>query len=174
MIPASYYYALNAARSLTAASASAQSLFGVGITLAPSTAYEFEMVVRLTLTAGGAGSVTPTIDLNPTGTPTDNTTTFQYGSNSSGFTTATTAWSAVTSTALPPAFSPATFGPSTTSYYTIIAKGIWRTGTGSQGITPRFTASSTNMTAGSVGLGSFFKLIPVGASGSVTSIGAWA
>ena len=169
IVPTQQYYRLNAAYVGTNATG-AQSLFGVGVTLSASTVYEFEILFLLNKTAG---TTSHSISTGFGGTATVNNIFYELlGTftstisgviapdvlNSSATTSATVMTAAVSSAAL---------------VFRALIKGTVSVNTGGTFI-PQYTLSAAPGGAYSTALGSFIRIAPVGASGSNTSVGAWA
>ena len=149
----------------------AQSLYGVGVTLAASTVYEFELVFVLSKTAGVTSH---TLALGFGGTATVNNILTQTVQN----------WSATTPNG-------ASSGPYTgfntsatalvfTNAQTSAANSVWLTAKGTVSINaggtfiPQYTLSAAPGGAYSTLAGSYIKIYPVGAAGANTNVGSWA
>jgi hypothetical protein len=169
IVPTQQYYRLNSAV-VGANATGAQSIFGVGVTLSASTVYEFEMVMVLSKTAG---TTSHTISMGFGGTATVNNIFYELlGTftstisgiiapdvlNSSATTSATVMTAAVSSAAL---------------VFRALIKGTVSVNTGGTFI-PQYTLSAAPGGAYSTAIGSFININPIGASGSNTSVGAWA
>ena len=163
-------YRLNA--DLAGANATgAQSLFGVGVTLAASTVYEFELFFVLAKTAG---TTSHTVALGFGGTATVNNILTQTVQN----------WGAATPNGA--SSGPYTgFNTSATSLVftvalTSAANSVFITAKGTVSINasgtfiPQYTLSAAPGGAYSTVAGSYVKIYPIGASGANTNIGAWA
>jgi len=155
-----FFYALNADRTLTAGSTTAQSLFGVGLPLAASTTYEVEMNIQTLVTTN---SVTSNV-LSILSSGTSNLTGFVIG----GVDASATAQNIFLSG------SANVYTSTTASTKTglITVKALIRN-TSAATFTPQIKLSATNTTAFSVLASSWIKVTPVGSS-SVTAVGAWA
>jgi hypothetical protein len=148
----------------------AQSVFGVGVTLQSSTVYAFEYKCALTKTAGGTSH---SLGISFGGTATVNNILYigQVVSRT---------------TALPVIFDPSAFATASTSNLSIgtststaTASRFWSiTGTVSidEGGTfiPQYTLSTPPGGAYSTVAGSYFAIWPISASGANTSVGPWA
>ena len=169
IVPTQQYYRLNAAY-VGSNATGAQSIFGVGVTLSASTVYEFEILFLLNKTAG---TTSHSISTGFGGTATVNNIFYELlGTftstisgvivpdvlNSSATTSATVMTAAVSSAAL---------------VFRALIKGTVSVNTGGTFI-PQYTLSAAPGGAYSTALGSFIRIAPVGASGSNTSVGAWA
>ena len=171
IVPTQQYYRLDSAV-VGSNVATAQSIFGVGVTLSASTVYEFEFFAIFTKSAGttshsfqlGFGGTATINNIGYTaiaaydsGTiPRQNTTTaFGFVSNT---TTATTSVNAITSAA--------TFNSQT-------LKGTVSINAGGTFI-PQYTLSAAPGGAYSTAIGSYIKIYPLGASGAANNIGSWA
>jgi hypothetical protein len=146
----------------------AQSVFGVGVTLATATVYAFEGVYLFTKTVGGTNH---SVGTGFGGTATLNNIgynafgyvagTAQSGSNI-GFLLATSA----TATAVTSNHSGAT------AFSTVQVKGTVSVSGGGTFI-PQYILSAAPGGAYSTAIGSYFMIYPIGTSGSNTSVGAW-
>jgi hypothetical protein len=171
IVPTQQYYRLDSAV-VGANATGAQSIFGVGVTLSASTVYEFEIFAIFTKSAGttshsfqlgfgGTASInnigyTAITAYNSGTIPAQNTTTaYGFVSNT---TTATTSINAITNAA--------TFNSQT-------LKGTVSINAGGTFI-PQYTLSAAPGGAYTTQIGSYIRIAPVGASGSNTSVGAWA
>ena len=163
-------YRLNA--SLAGADATGtQSLFGVGVTLASSTVYEFEIVFSLVKTAG---TTSHTVSFLIGGTATVSQITYQaFGGNGGNLPDSSTTSAGrfdsngVSAIVITPAITSASSGV----YYTV--KGMVSISVGGTFI-PQYSLSAAPGGAYSTYQSSFIKIYPVGASGSATNIGSWA
>ena len=163
-------YRLNA--DLAGANATgAQSLFGVGVTLAASTVYEFELVFLLAKTAG---TTSHTIALGFGGTATINniiTETVQNwgaatpnGASSGPYTGFNTSATAL-------AFTNAQTSAANSVF--VVAKGTVSVNAGGTFI-PQYTLSAAPGGAYSTVAGSYVKIYPIGAAGANVNVGSWA
>lgn len=172
IVPGYQYYALNS----TVAGANvttAQSILGVGVTLASSTQYEFEMVYTIAKTAGttshnvsqlfGGTATLNNISYLIIGTYTAGTVGSLSGNNftNSGYINTATANAIQT-------------GITSAAYWiSVIVKGIISVNVGGTFI-PQYQLSAAPGGAYTTQIGSYFKIAPLGASGSNISIGSWA
>lgn len=171
IVPTQQYYRLNA--DLVGANVTtAQSAFGVGVTVSASTVYEFEFMATFTKTAGttshtfqfGYGgtasvnnilvtyAVNPSIAgaVLPTGSPAQ-----MAASNSVSFSGLIAATTAATATIM------------------VIAKGTVSINVGGTFI-PQYALSAAPGGAYSTIAGSYIRINPLSASGANTSVGTWA
>ena len=171
IVPTQQYYRLDS--SLAGAnSTSAQNIFGVGVTLSASTVYEFEIFAIFTKSAG---TTSHNFQFNFGGTATINNIGYSvitaYNSGTipaqitstlfglvSNATTATTAINNITGAAV---------------FHADTIKGTVSVNAGGTFI-PQYTLSAAPGGAYSTVAGSYIRIAPVGASGSNTSVGAWA
>ena len=167
---AQLYYRLNSA--VAGANVStAQSIFGVGVTLVASTQYEFEMVVAMIKTAGttshtysiGFGGTATINNIGYDWTQQQSATNFNPGSASmvSGFaqsTAATQINSGLTTAG---------------SYIWYLVKGTVSVNAAGTFI-PQYTLSAAPGGAYTTQIGSYIKISPLAASGANVNIGSWA
>ena len=158
----------------------AKSLLGgstTGITVAAGTTYEYELYTAIShqyVTTASISGDYLIVSTTVSGTPTVAVThQVDYGSNTTGFTTATTL-----STVRPTGN--VTFMPAITSgtrYAFLRAKGLIRvTGSGTVKIYPAMQTSGTSGSGDNiwnVRSGTVFKMTPIG-NGTVTTVGTWA
>jgi len=171
LIPAEQYYELNTA--LVGANATgAQNWLGVGVSLVANTVYQFEGEFALIKTAG---TVSHTLGIGFGGTVGVNNILYlamNYSDNTSSLTTANTPNSSMyIQTVANTTFIAA---QSTAAQ----AKGAFIRGTISVSTAgtfiPQYTLSAAPGGAYTTQAGAYFKISPVGASGSNISIGTWA
>jgi hypothetical protein len=171
VVPGAQFFRLNAG--LVGANANtAQSVFGVGVTLSASTVYVFEQVFTLTKTAG---TTSHTLGVSFGGTATLNNifVSAVYTSNAipSGLPAGTTpsfgAWAQATNVSITNATAAATntFSFRATGTVSINAGGTF---------IPQYTLSAAPGGAYTTVAGSYFLIYPIGASGANTSVGTWA
>lgn len=151
----------------------AQSVFGVGVTLAGSTVYQFEGLYEISKSgASGVGL----ISLSFGGTATLNNIgydVFRYY-DTVAFTTANTPPASYNYYAVANAgTSMSTDSTATNSFHIFRLRGMVSVNAGGTFI-PQFTTSTAAAGAPVVQINSYFKLSPLGASGANTSIGNWA
>ena len=175
VIPGQQFYRLNA--DLAGANvATAQSTFGVGVTLSASTVYAFDGVILLSKTAGvtshtvsfgfGGTATINNILYNGLGSPNQTSTTIGTLGNSFAnvfFNNANTA-------------SPVVFtGAITTATYVVAIRVTGAVSINAGGtFIPQYTISAAPGGAYSTASGSYFLIYPIGTSGANTSVGAWA
>jgi hypothetical protein len=149
----------------------AQSILGVGVTLAASTVYAFEMVAVFSKTAGATshafqigfgGTATVTniaydVLLNSSGT---SFAQFNSGNGSNGFIQTASATTLTTNAA-------------TNLYHSIFCAGMVSINTGGTFI-PQYTLSVAPGGAYTTATNSYMKIYPIGASGSASNVGSWA
>jgi hypothetical protein len=171
----SYYYVSNSDFYIDfSGSGASQSMFGgptTGLTVAAGTTYEFELDAAVQHQYQVNAGITGTFAMQNTGGATVAVTSFvDYGSNTTGFTTATTMSSVRTTGNV-------TFMAAISSgsrYGIIRVRGILRvTGSGTTKVYPGLAASATNDNTWLVASGAVFKMTPIG-NGTVTTVGAWA
>ena len=171
LVPAEQFYRLNS--DLAGANATgAQSVLGVGVTLVGSTVYQFEGDFYFLKTAG---TTSHTMALGFGGTATLNNIYYSGVQISLG----TSTWNYLDAGTSGFAFNTATLTATGTA---TTAAGIARTmrirGTVSVNASgtfiPQYSLSAAPGGAYSTLTGSYFKISPLGASGSNTSIGTWA
>lgn len=173
-LPVEQFYRLNSTLA-GASTASAQSVFGVGVTLAGSTVYQFEAVYALTRASGA--SATHSIGIGFGGTATLNNIGYQLAGqyNGAGFTSTTS----LIANTLPWYIQTAsntvliTGIASTPNYLMLLLKGTVSVNAGGTFI-PQYTTSVASTTAYTTAIGAYFKISPLGASGANTNIGSWA
>ena len=170
IVPTQQYYRLNA--DLVGANVStAQSIFGVGVTLSSSTVYEFEIEFLLSKTAG---TTSHTVSMGFGGTATVNNILYEgFGSggmssiNATGNSTVFMVINTVSATAVTGAQTAAT------NYVGWLFKGTVSINAGGTFI-PQYTLSAAPGGAYSTVAGSFIRIAPLSASGANTSVGTWA
>jgi hypothetical protein len=170
IVPTQQYYRLNSAV-VGSNATGAQSIFGVGVTLSASTVYEFEMIVPLSKTAG---TTSHTVALGFGGTASINNIAYQ-AYNSLSPTAFSTVEQTTTASFIQTATSSVLTGASTGAFrsYVFLIKGTVSINAGGTFI-PQYTLSAAPGGAYSTAIGSYIRIAPVGASGSNTSVGAWA
>jgi hypothetical protein len=171
-VPAMQYYRLNA--DLAGANVTtAQSTFGVGVTLVASTQYTFEAVIGFTKTAGttshsfsiGFGGTATLNNIAYTATGIVNSTSYNPISNTSGQLAQFV--QSASPTVLGSALTPATIFVVATLKGTV---SINAAGT----FIPQYTLSAAPGGAYTTSSGSYFNIYPLSASGSNVNIGSWA
>ena len=172
IVPTQQYYRLNTAV-VGANATGAQSLFGVGVTLSASTVYEFEINYVLAKTAG---TTSHTTSIGFGGTATVNNILWQ----ALGMVAATmpistvvtgtanvVATNSTTAVQMAPAVATAGF-----INFAVIKGTVSINGGGT--FIPQYTLSAAPGGAYTTQIGSYIRIAPVSASGSNTSVGAWA
>jgi hypothetical protein len=170
-MPAQLIYRLDTAYVGTATT-SAQSLFGVGVTVSGSTVYQFEAMIAFSKSATASSH---NFQLGFGGTATINNISYGWYGPQSSITsyndlTNGTTYSGFIQTAS--ATTVASPGATAAIYKIFLLKGTVSINAGGTFI-PQY---QTSVAVGpySTAIGSYFKLSPMSASGSNTSIGTWA
>lgn len=171
IVPNELFYRLDTG--LAGANATgAQNIFGVGVTLAGSTVYEFEIVVGL---SKSAGTTSHTVSIGFGGTATLNNIAYEeiLKSSTTSFTnvvtndTVTLFVQTASATVISGAITSASF------FHAIIIKGTVSVNAGGTFI-PQYTLSAAPGGAYTTQTGSYIKFKPIGTSGANTSVGTWA
>lgn len=165
VLQTSHFYALSANRALSNATG-AQSIFGVGLTVAGSTTYEVEMEV--TISCSGTTTNVKSLTLGGTATYTSAGYSLQWVHTATNVQTAGTFsqfWA-------PAATIQALGATSTTNYTRIRICGLVRINASGTFI-PQISYGANPGAAPSVQANSFIKMTPVGTN-TVTAVGAWA
>lgn len=174
IVPTQQYYRLNS----TVAGAqvtTAQSIFGVGVTLSSSTIYEFEALYTCSKTAGATSH---NLGFGFGGTATVNNILYQtlggvyIGSGGAGTLVTNSSFylgSVANTTANTIAFSNITTATFTFSY---IVRGTVSVNAGGTFI-PQYTLSADPGGAYTTQIGSFIRIAPIGASGATINVGTW-
>lgn len=168
IVPGQQFYRLNA-NLLRLDSTAVQSILGVGVTLSASTVYAFQFFYIFT--RSGGASTSHTFSLLYGGTATLNNILYTVARDQD--------------TALPGGGQPLIYGTNVATATIIDTSSTTSTtqiqfGHGTVSINaggtfiPQFQLSATNSAAYSTLAGSYFLIYPIGASGSNTSVGAWA
>lgn len=164
---ASHFYSLTSARSLSNSN-SAQSIFGVGLTVAANTTYELEMQVMFTATSGGTAA---SVGLSFGGTAT--LTRIGYSAIATHTGTSGATAGAPTNHVWVTTASNTLVVPSGTNWYKrITVKGLVRVNAGGTFI-PQATWSSAPGGAPTTAVDSYIKMTPIGTD-TVALVGAWA
>jgi len=170
IVPTQQYYRLNA--DLAGANVStAQSIFGVGVTLSASTVYEFEIAVTLVKSAGGT---LHTVGLGFGGTATLNNIFYNAIAVGSGVASGAangTVYGSYATTASNTNTNATT--SSAAIYWGFTVKGTVSINAGGTFI-PQYTLSAAPGGAYSTIAGSFIRINPLSASGAATNVGTWA
>lgn len=168
IIPSSQYFRLNSALA-GANSTAVQNVFGVGVTLASSTVYQFEFIFALAKTAG---TTSHTVSIGFGGTATLNNIGFtavdQY--NSANFATGTPALMYSTTASQTVWTSAITLAAMTVI---MSCRGTVSIATGGTFI-PQYGLSAAPGGAYSTAIGSHMLIYPVGAAGANVNVGTWA
>ena len=173
IIPTEQFYALNAGLTGANVFATPQNILGVGVTLAGSTQYEFELMFTL---AKSAGTTSHTISLGFGGTATINSIIAQIvyptaGTSTSTPPTGTPSNIGVIVSATASAFGSAITSAAASAIY--IIKGTVSINAGGTFI-PQYTLSAAPGGAYTTQAGSYMKIKPIGVSGANVSVGTWA
>jgi hypothetical protein len=172
VVPTQQYYRLDSAY-VGSNSSSAQSIFGVGVTLSASTVYEFEIAIGFTKSAG---TTTHTFALGFGGTASINNIYYDISStNLSGSATTVVINAAVTRGFVTTASATVVTNGTGTAANTasMFIKGTVSINAGGTFI-PQYTLSAAAGGAYSTVAGSYIRIYPIGASGSATNVGTWA
>jgi hypothetical protein len=172
IVPTQQYYRLNSAV-VGGNVTTAQSIFGVGVTLSSGTVYEFEMNVVFTKSAG---TTSHTFGFGFAGTASLNNILYlgignAFLSSTSGPAYGITTYGVYATTASNTASNMQTV--SAAASWSIVIKGTVSVNAGGTFI-PQYTLTAAPGGAYTVYAGSFIRIAPVSASGSNTSVGAWA
>jgi hypothetical protein len=163
---ATHFYSLSATRTLANVN-TAQSLFGVGITLAASTMYELEMVFGVSTT----GATSNSLGMSFLGTAT--LTSIGYMVNTTNQATSHVTLSAPSTAYVQTAANTAvTAAVAAATFRNITVKGLVRVNASGTFI-PNITYSAAPGAAPVVAINSYIKLTPISAS-NVDSVGTWA
>ena len=170
IVPTQQYYRLDTAYVGTNV-ATAQSIFGVGVTLSTSTVYEFEILAAL---SKSAGTTSHSLGLGFAGTATLNNILYEEIHTSSATSLGTAEQTTVGSTQQ--SASNATIaGASSSAFrsYSFVIKGTVSINAGGTFI-PQYTLSAAPGGAYSTAIGSYIRINPLSASGAATNVGTWA
>jgi len=169
IVPTQQYYRLNSDYVGSNVN-TAQSIFGVGVTLSSSTVYEIEMVVAFNKSAGATSH---TFSIGFGGTATVNNMMYEAvaTSNATSYATSTASFLQTLQTAA----SQQIFGAvaSATYFNMIVVKGTVSINAGGTFI-PQYTLSAAPGGAYSTAAGSYIRINPLSASGAATNVGTWA
>jgi hypothetical protein len=168
IVPGYQYYRLNSTLAGTTAT-TAQNWLGVGVTLAASTQYEFEIFC---LMIRPSGTTSHNITSSFGGTATLNNITYVGPYNTNQTTASPTSLGINNSYFSTSSFTLAT-GVTTDTLAYIQFKGTVSVNAGGTFI-PQYTLSANPGSAYVTQIGSYIKIAPLGASGSNISIGSWA
>jgi hypothetical protein len=166
VLQTNHFYGLSAVRNLTNGTG-AQSIFGVGLTVAGSTTYEVEMEIAIS-NAGATTNVKSFILSGGTATFTSVGFSLQWVHTATSVATSGTfnqVWLAVATTT-------ALGATSTTNYTRLRVRGLVRVNASGTFI-PQFAYGAAPGNTPIVQANSFIKMTPVGTN-TVTTVGAWA
>ena len=150
----------------------AQSVFGVGVTLSASTVYAFEAVYAFSKTAG---TTAHTLGIGFGGTATLNNIGYE-ANGSESISSFATRINASTNELFVTSASNTTFSTSNTNATVFIYGALRGTVSINAGGTfiPQYTLSAAPGGAYTTAIGSYFSIYPISASGANTSVGTWA
>jgi len=171
IVPTQQYYRLNSAL-VGSNVATAQSIFGVGVTLSSATVYEFEMIVAV---SKSAGTTSHTFGVGFGGTASVNNIGYRLNVQNPSGTSFTVVAIADYAMFIQTASNTVITGAQTSAniFIAFVIKGTVSINAGGTFI-PQYTLSAAPGGAYSTAIGSFIRIAPVSASGSNTSVGAWA
>jgi hypothetical protein len=171
IVPTQQYYRLNSAV-VGSNATGAQSIFGVGVTLSASTVYEFEMIVAV---SKSAGTTSHTFGVGFGGTASVNNIGYRLNVQNPSGTSFTVVAIADYAMFVQTASNTVITGAQTSAnlFISFIVKGTVSVSAGGTFI-PQYTLSAAPGGAYSTAIGSYIRIAPVSASGSNTSVGAWA
>lgn len=168
VVPSAQFFRLDS--SLAGANVNtAQSVFGVGVTLSSSTVYAFEAIYAF---SKSAGTTSHTVGLGFGGTATLNNIAYQEDGSEVSFTRINQTQNQLF---IQSAASTAVTTSITTATYTVLArvKGTVSINAGGTFI-PQYTLSAAPGGAYTTAAGSYFLIYPIGASGANVNVGTWA
>jgi hypothetical protein len=171
IVPTQQYYRLNSA--LVGSNVNtAQSIFGVGVTLSASTVYEFEMIVAV---SKSAGTTSHTFGVGFGGTASVNNIGYRLNVQNPSGTSFTVVATADYQMFIQTASNTVITGAQTSAnlFISFVIKGTVSINAGGTFI-PQYTLSAAPGGAYTTAIGSYIRIAPVSASGSNTSVGAWA
>jgi hypothetical protein len=172
IVPTQQYYRLDSALAGSNVT-TAQSIFGVGVTLSASTVYEFELVTLLTKTAG---TTSHTVGFGFGGTATLNNIIYYTIGNPSSVSSASAGMSGAGSYGIVQTAANTSFLSAQTSaslWLPLIIKGTVSINANGTFI-PQYTLSAAPGGAYSTAAGSYIRINPLSASGAATNVGTWA
>jgi len=171
IVPTQQYYRIDTAV-VGSNATGAQSIFGVGVTLSASTVYEFEIMVAY---SKSAGTTAHTFSLGFGGTATINNIAYDVITKTNGTSFTNLATSDTVQAFIQTASATAITGSNVSAalFLLQLMKGTVSINAGGTFI-PQYTLSAAPGGAYSTAIGSFIRIAPVSASGSNTSVGAWA
>ena len=171
IVPTQQYYRLDSAV-VGSNATGAQSIFGVGVTLSASTVYEFEMIVAV---SKSAGTTSHTFGVGFGGTASINNIGYRLNVQNPSGTSFTVVATADYEMFVQTASNTTITGAQTSAnlFLSFVTKGTVSVNAGGTFI-PQYTLSAAPGGAYSTAIGSYIRIAPVSASGSNTSVGAWA
>jgi len=171
IVPTQQYYRIDTAV-VGSNATGAQSIFGVGVTLSASTVYEFEIMVAY---SKSAGTTAHTFSLGFGGTATINNIAYDVITKTNGTSFTNLATSDTVQAFIQTASATAITGSNVSAalFLLQLMKGTVSINAGGTFI-PQYTLSAAPGGAYTTAIGSFIRIAPVSASGSNTSVGAWA
>ena len=171
IVPTQQYYRLDSAV-VGSNATGAQSTFGVGVTLSASTVYEFEMIVAV---SKSAGTTSHTFGVGFGGTASINNIGYRLNVQNPSGTSFTVVATADYEMFVQTASNTTITGAQTSAnlFLSFVTKGTVSVNAGGTFI-PQYTLSAAPGGAYSTAIGSYIRIAPVSASGSNTSVGAWA
>jgi hypothetical protein len=171
IVPTQQYYRLNSA--LVGSNVNtAQSIFGVGVTLSASTVYEFEMIVAV---SKSTGTTSHTFGVGFGGTASVDNIGYRLNVQNPSGTSFTVVATADYQMFIQTASNTVITGAQTSAnlFISFVIKGTVSINAGGTFI-PQYALSAAPGGAYSTAIGSYIRIAPVSASGSNTSVGAWA
>ena len=171
IVPTQQYYRLDSAV-VGSNVATAQSIFGVGVTLSASTVYEFEIVSAFSKTAG---TTSHTFATNFGGTATLNNIAYYNIGKSNATSLVTISTSDTVQVFGQTASAVVITGAISTATFTmvVVMKGTVSINAGGTFI-PQYTLSAAPGGAYTTQIGSYIRINPLSASGAATNVGTWA
>ena len=172
IVPTQQYYRLDSAYVGSNVN-TAQSIFGVGVTLSASTVYEFEILFSIVKTAG---TTSHTVSIGFGGTATVNNIYYDVIEGDAGGGMGTKiSGSALNRTAVATASATVVTGAIATAGQIDVfsIKGTVSINAGGTFI-PQYTLSAAPGGAYSTQIGSYIRINPLSASGAATNVGTWA
>lgn len=166
------YYGLSSDRNLTSGTTIAQSVLGVGYSLAASTTYEIELVASISYAQTTTTSLQLSTAFAYSGTLTSQTlkVTSSSPSSTSLLSTNSEGWTATTTPGQ--LFVINSDVVASTKYNTLTWRGLVRTNTAGT-FTPQLVFSGTNFNTAVVKANSFMRVNPLGSNTGTNFAGAW-
>ena len=170
IVPTQQYYRLNSAL-VGSNVATAQSIFGVGVTLSSATVYEFEMIVAV---SKSAGTTSHTFGVGFGGTASVNNIGYRLNVQNPSGTSFTVVAIADYAMFIQTASNTVITGAQTSAniFIAFVIKGTVSINAGGTFI-PQYTLSAAPGGAYSTYAGSFIRINPLSASGAATNVGTW-